>query len=135
MTQIGKTRGIARLADADGFFTMVALDQRPPLVNAIAKARGQATREVSFHDMLAAKRLLVEGLSHHASSMLLDPNFAVPAAIDILPARTGLIVTLEEHRFDDTAGGAHFAFHRQLECREDPQAGWGCRQSVGMVSP
>jgi len=105
MTQIGKTRGMARLADADGFFTMVALDQRPPLVNAIAKARGQATREVSFHDMLAAKRLLVEGLSHHASSMLLDPNFAVPAAIDILPARTGLIVTLEEHRFDDTAGG------------------------------
>lgn len=105
MTQIGKMRGLARLADADGFFTMVALDQRPPLVNAIAKARGVATDDVSFRDMLAAKRLLVEGLSHNASSMLLDPNFAVPAAIDILPARSGLIVTLEEHRFDDTAGG------------------------------
>ncbi|MBP0618013.1 tagatose 1,6-diphosphate aldolase [Jiella mangrovi] len=105
MTTIGKLRGLTRLADDDGHFTMVALDQRPPLIAAIAKAKGIAQDEVSFADMLAAKRMLVQALAADASSMLLDPNFAVPAALDILPARTGLIVTLEEHRFVDTPGG------------------------------
>lgn len=105
MTSIGKQRGLARLADADGHFTMVALDQRPPMVQAIATARGIAPDQVGFADMLAAKRMLVQALSDEASSMLFDPNFAVPAALDLLPARTGLIVTLEEHRFADTAGG------------------------------
>ena len=105
MTSIGKQRGLARLADAGGHFTMVALDQRPPLVQAIAKARGISADQVGFGDMLAAKRMLVQALAGEASSMLFDPNFAVPAALDVLPARTGLIVTLEEHRFADTLGG------------------------------
>ena len=55
--------------------------------------------------MTAAKRLLVEALAPHCSSMLFDPNFAVPAAIDLLPARCGLIMTLEEHRVEETTGG------------------------------
>ena len=105
MTTIGKTRGLARLADADGHFTMVALDQRPPLIAAIAKAKGISAADVSFADMLAAKRLLVEALAHDASSMLFDPNFAIPAAIDLLPATTGLIVTLEEHRVEESQAG------------------------------
>lgn len=105
MTTFGKQRGLARLADENGFFTMVALDQRPPLFDAISKARGISPAEVSFEEMLAAKRLLVQALARDASSMLLDPNFAIPAAIDILPSNTGMIVTLEEHRFEDGPGG------------------------------
>src|SRR6185312_7667589 len=85
MTTIGKNRGLARLADKEGHFTMVALDQRPPLFAAIAKARGVFPGQVTFEDMLKAKRLLVEALAQDASSMLFDPNFAIPAAIDILP--------------------------------------------------
>lgn len=105
MTTLGKQNGLRRLADETGHFTMVALDQRPPLIAAIARARGIAPAEVTFADMMAAKRCLVAALASSASSMLLDPNFAIPAAIDILPARTGLVVTLEEHRFEDTPGG------------------------------
>jgi tagatose 1,6-diphosphate aldolase len=105
MRTIGKNRGIARLADADGHFRMVALDQRPPLFDAIAQARGITRDQVEYSDVTAAKRLLVESLSPHCSSMLFDPNFAVPAAIDVLPARCGLIMTLEEHRTEEIAGG------------------------------
>lgn len=105
MRTIGKNRGIARLADADGHFRMVALDQRPPLFDAIAQAKGIARDQVEYSDVTAAKRLLVECLAPHCSSMLFDPNFAVPAAIDLLPARCGLIMTLEEHRTEETAGG------------------------------
>src|SRR5258705_371580 len=105
MRTIGKNRGIARLADADGHFRMVALDRRPPLSDAIAQARGITREQVEYSDVTAAKRLLVEALAPHCSSMLFDPNFAVPAAIDLLPARCGLIMTLEEHRVEETAGG------------------------------
>ena len=105
MRTIGKNRGLARLADADGHFCMVALDQRPPLFEAIAQAKGIGKDQVEYSDVTAAKRLLVEALSPHCSSMLFDPNFAVPAAIDVLPARCGLILTLEEHRVEETPGG------------------------------
>ena len=105
MTTIGKTRGLARLADADGHFRMVALDQRPPMFEAIAQAKKIARDQVAYADVTSAKRLLVEALAPHCSSMLFDPNFAVPAAIDLLPARCGLIMTLEEHRVEETAGG------------------------------
>ena len=105
MTTIGKTRGLARLADADGHFRMVALDQRPPMFEAIAQAKKITRDQVAYADVTSAKRLLVEALAPHCSSMLFDPNFAVPAAIDLLPARCGLIMTLEEHRVEETAGG------------------------------
>src|SRR6266481_6947015 len=105
MRTIGKNRGLARLADKDGHFRMVALDQRPPLFEAIAQAKGIARDQVEYNDVTAAKRLLVEALAPHCSSMLFDPNFAVPAAIDLLPARCGLIMTLEEHRVEETPGG------------------------------
>jgi tagatose 1,6-diphosphate aldolase len=105
MRTIGKNRGLSRLADADGHFRMVALDQRPPLFEVIAQARGIAKDQVAYDDVTAAKRLLVEALAPHCSSMLFDPNFAVPAAIDLLPARCGLIMTLEEHRVEETPGG------------------------------
>jgi tagatose 1,6-diphosphate aldolase len=105
MSSIGKTRGLARLADADGHFRMVALDQRPPMFDAIAQARGISRDQVCYADVIAAKRLLVEALAPHCSSMLFDPNFAVPAAIDLLPASCGLIMTLEEHRVEETAAG------------------------------
>ncbi len=105
MRTIGKTRGLARLADTDGHFRMVALDQRPPMFDAIAQARKITREQVTYGDVTAAKRLLVEALGPHCSSMLFDPNFAVPAAIDLIPARCGLIMTLEEHRVEETPGG------------------------------
>jgi tagatose 1,6-diphosphate aldolase len=105
MTTIGKRRGLARLTDGQGFFSMIALDQRPPMAQAIAAARGIDMPEVTFAEMIAAKRMLVKGLSRAASAMLFDPNYAIPAAIDLMPPDTSLIVTLEDHRFQETTGG------------------------------
>jgi tagatose 1,6-diphosphate aldolase len=103
--QLGKMRGLQRMANETGHFTMVALDQRPPIAQILAAGLGIPATQVRFDDMVAAKRVLVETLGSHASAMLLDPNFALPAALDCLPARTGLMVTLEDHRFQDTPGG------------------------------
>lgn len=102
---LGKRRGLQRMADDAGHFAMVALDQRPPIANLVAARRGISPVAVTFADMVAVKRLLVEVLGEHASAMLLDPNYAMPAALDRLPPRTGMVVTLEDHRFRDTDGG------------------------------
>lgn len=103
--QLGKTRGLRRMATPAGHFTMVALDQRPPLVQLIAARRSIAAADVGFADMVAIKRLLGQALGAQASALLLDPNYAFPAALRALPAHTGLVVTLEDHRFRDTPGG------------------------------
>jgi len=103
--RLGKQWGLRRMATPEGHFTMVALDQRPPIASLVAAKRGIAPAEVGFADMVAVKRVLVDVLADQASAMLLDPNFAFPAALDKLPAHTGLVVTLEDHRFEDTPGG------------------------------
>jgi len=103
--RLGKQWGLRRMATPEGHFTMVALDQRPPIASLVASKRGIEPSQVGFADMVAVKRVLVDVLGEQASAMLLDPNFAFPAALDKLPARTGLVVTLEDHRFEDTPGG------------------------------
>lgn len=102
---LGKTWGLRRMATPNGHFTMVALDQRPPIANLIAARRGIAVNEVTFSDMVAVKRTIAEGVAAQASAVLLDPNYAIPASLARLSPRTGLVLTLEDHRFEDTPGG------------------------------
>jgi len=97
----GKKWGLRRLADTQGRFKIVAVDQRPPIEKLIAGKKGLCT----FTDMLLVKRLLAETLSAHATAILVDPNFAYAGAIDVVPAHKGLLVTLEDHRFDETRNG------------------------------
>ena len=108
-TTFGKTWGLRRMADAAGHFKMVAVDQRPPIVSLIAAKRGIDADAVTFADIVAVKRLLARALAPHASALLVDPNYGYPAAADwLLPSR-GLIMTLEDHRFVESARGRHSA--------------------------
>lgn len=101
----GKCWGLRRLADEAGFFSMVAIDQRPPIEQLIAKARGIPRSEVGYADHAACKRWLARALAPHASAMLVDPNYGYPASVDLLQPHRGLLLTLEDHRFDDTPRG------------------------------
>ena len=106
---LGKRWGLRRLADARGHFLMLATDQRPPIVHLIARLRGCAPEAVTFAEVAAVKRLLVEELAPHASATLADPNYSYAVAIDALPAGAGLILTLEEHRFGESPQGRRSA--------------------------
>lgn len=101
----GKHWGLRRMADAQGLFSMVAVDQRPPIVQLVAAARGIAPEAVGFADIVAVKSLLAEGLAPSASALLVDPNFGLPAASAHLRPERGLVLTLEDHRYDDGPGG------------------------------
>ncbi|MCX7891677.1 MAG: tagatose 1,6-diphosphate aldolase [Burkholderiales bacterium] len=101
----GKAWGLRRLADAAGNFMMLAVDQRPPIAELVARGRGVPAVAAGFADIAAVKRCLAEALAPHATATLVDPNFAYPAAIAAVPASRGLLLTLEEHRFEETPHG------------------------------
>lgn len=98
----GKLRGLRRMADARGRFKMTAVDQRPPIINPIAAARGGIA---PWEDVARFKTMLVEELQGQSTAMLLDPNFAYPMAEPILDPRLGLIMTLEDSAFRETDQG------------------------------
>jgi tagatose 1,6-diphosphate aldolase len=99
----GKLWGMRRMADANGRFKMVAVDQRPPIKNPIKAARGLP--EAPYEDVAGFKLMLIEELQRDASAMLLDPHFALPRGLSILSPAKGLIVTLEDSIFRETPGG------------------------------
>ena len=99
----GKLWGLRRLADAGGHFTMLAVDQRPPIIDRVREVRG--TDEAAYDDVCAVKRALIEALGPRASALLLDPLYAYPTAVDAVSPAQGLLVTLETHRFRETPEG------------------------------
>jgi tagatose 1,6-diphosphate aldolase len=99
----GKLWGMRRMADRAGRFKMTAVDQRPPIKNPIASHYGLS--EAPYDDVAGFKALLIETLQAESSAMLLDPHYAIPRGIDLLSPQKGLIVTLEDSEFAETAGG------------------------------
>ncbi len=99
----GKYTGLRRLADETGRFKMLAVDQRPPIKRIVAERRN--VDAAPYQDVCDVKALLVETLAGSASAVLLDPHYAVPAALHLVPRSCGLILTLEDSIFNDTPGG------------------------------
>lgn len=108
----GKHWRMRRLADADGFLTMLAVDQRPPIERLVAEARGE--RVARPGDVADVKRLLVDVLAPEASAVLVDPLVGYDAARDRLDPHRGLLLTLEHAVFDEEPGGR----------RSGPIPGW-----------
>lgn len=103
--QPGKLRRLERLADASGHLCMLAIDQRPPLLDLVRRtlpdlAAGRAINR----EVVTLKSLVVEELQSHAGAVLVDPWVALGlwGAID---PRRGVLLTLEHHRFDARAEG------------------------------
>ncbi|MGF1666289.1 MAG: tagatose 1,6-diphosphate aldolase [Acidimicrobiia bacterium] len=99
----GKLWRLRRLADPEGFMTMLAVDQRPPIEQLVARARGEATARPE--DVAGVKLLLVEELADTASAVLIDPLLGYPRAADALRPDRGLLMTLEHALFEETPQG------------------------------
>lgn len=97
----GKLRSMRRLADPNGFFTMLAVDQRVPIMGPIEAVHGR----VVDAEVTAVKRALLATLAPAASAALCDPIWAYPFSHDLVAPGQGLVVTLEDHRFEDGPGG------------------------------
>lgn len=99
---IGKIRGIQRLADSQGIFTMCAMDHRGSMKEMLNKKDPES---VSYEQMVTMKQQLCEALAEHSSAVLLDPVYGAAQNIanGVLPRNTGLLVSLEESGYE---GGA-----------------------------
>ncbi len=99
----GKLWSLRRLSDRNGRFKMVAADQRPPIMNLIREKKG--VEAPSYEDIAAIKELLTRNLAPGCSAILLDPIWAYSQSIShVLPGQ-GLLLTVEDHDFEETPGG------------------------------
>ena len=105
----GKLRHLMSLADADGVFRMVAVDQRPPLFRALAAAAGKEPANLTYEETANVKAILTRQLAPDASAILLDPVWTHPHALVDVPGATGLVSTLEDHAFDVRDGERYSA--------------------------
>ena len=91
---IGKIRGLQRITNPDGIFTMCAMDHRGSLRSMIDEDNPE---EVDSEEIIERKLELCSTLAKYASAVLLDPIFGAAQCIShsVLPNNTGLLVSIE----------------------------------------
>jgi tagatose 1,6-diphosphate aldolase len=87
------------MADDAGHFGMIAVDQRPPIFQALARHGDRRPDDVGYDEVALVKGVLVEELGPHASAVLLDPVWTHPHHLTAVPGRVGLLSTLEDYGF------------------------------------
>ncbi|MGH2443902.1 MAG: tagatose 1,6-diphosphate aldolase [Chloroflexota bacterium] len=97
----GKIKGLENLSNDRGVIAAAAMDQRGSLKKAIGAASGAG---VSDEQLQEFKSLVSEVLTPHASAILLDPEYGLPAARKRAPG-TGLLLAYEESGYDNTKPG------------------------------
>jgi tagatose 1,6-diphosphate aldolase len=100
----GKTRYLNALANSKGVIAAAAMDQRGSLRKSIAAAKGVAQNDITEEMMQEFKVVVSKVLTPHASAILLDPEFGLPAA-KARAKNAGLLLAYEESGYDNTKPG------------------------------
>jgi tagatose 1,6-diphosphate aldolase len=97
----GKIAGMQALSDSRGVIAAAAMDQRGSLLKSLSAA---GEREIGKPEMEEFKSLVTEVLTRHASGILLDPEYGLPAARRRSPG-SGLLLAYEESGYDNEQPG------------------------------
>src|SRR6266446_6437349 len=97
----GKLAGLRKVSNDRGIIAAAAMDQRGSLQKSLAKEKGG---EISDALMEEFKSLVAEVLTPHASAILLDPEFGLPAA-KRRSKNAGLLLAYEKTGYDKTGPG------------------------------
>src|ERR1700691_3316507 len=100
----GKVRHLKALSNKQGIIAAAAMDQRGSLKKAIAGAKGVPADQVTDEMMQEFKVAVSKVLTPHASAILLDPEFGLPAA-KARASNAGLLLAYEESGYDNTKPG------------------------------
>ncbi len=97
----GKLAGMKAVSDSRGVIAAAAMDQRGSLKKALAKEKGG---DVGDKDMEEFKVHVTEVLTRHASAILLDPEWGLPAS-KRRAKDAGLLLAYEKTGYDATTPG------------------------------
>ena len=97
----GKLAGLKNVSNDRGVIAAAAMDQRGSLQKSLAKEKGG---DVSDAMMEEFKSLVTQVLTPHASAILLDPEWGLPAS-KLRAKNAGLLLAYEKTGYDKTGPG------------------------------
>src|SRR5215470_8864564 len=98
----GKLAGLKAVSNERGVIAAAAMDQRGSLKKSLAKEKGVS--ELPDSALEEFKTLVTEVLTKHASAILLDPEFGLPASKK-RNKNAGLLLAYEKTGYDKTGPG------------------------------
>ncbi|MGA3024753.1 MAG: tagatose 1,6-diphosphate aldolase [Bryobacteraceae bacterium] len=120
----GKIKHMKALANAAGVIAAAAMDQRGSLQKSIAAAKGIDSKQVTDEMMSEFKVAVSRVLTPHASAILLDPEWGLPAA-KARSSNAGLLLAYELSGYDNTQPGRlpdllpHYSVKRIVDAGAD----------------
>lgn len=96
-----KRKHLERLSNADGVIAALAIDQRGSIMKMMGKYKPEMANETAIEEF---KCLVSEHLTPYASSILLDPEYGLPASKK-RDEGAGLILAYEKTGYDATQTG------------------------------
>ncbi|MCS7025634.1 MAG: tagatose 1,6-diphosphate aldolase [Bryobacteraceae bacterium] len=100
----GKLKHMKALADGRGVIAAAAMDQRGSLRKSIAAAKGVGVHDITDEMMTEFKVAVTKVLTPHATAILLDPEWGLPAA-KVRSPNAGLLLAYEHSGYDNTKKG------------------------------
>lgn len=100
----GKLKHMKALSNEAGVIAAAAMDQRGSLQKSLAAAKGVSQKDISAEMMQDFKIAVTKVLTPHASAILLDPEFGIPASRQ-RSKNAGLLLAYEESGYDNTKPG------------------------------
>jgi tagatose 1,6-diphosphate aldolase len=98
-------KSLSSLATKSGHFTISAFDHRNSLFELI---NPQDPSSVTADEVVALKRLFIQGFAAMSSAILIDPIYGLDYGLDLtkeVPASTGILMSLEESSYDESQAG------------------------------
>jgi len=100
----GKIKHLNALSNERGIIAAAAMDQRGSLAKSLASAKGVSPKDIPDSMMEEFKTAVSRILTPHASAILLDPEWGLPAA-KARAKNAGLLLAYENSGYDNTQPG------------------------------
>jgi tagatose 1,6-diphosphate aldolase len=127
----GKLAGLRNVSNERGVIAAAAMDQRGSLQKSLAKEKGG---EVSDAMMEEFKSLVTDVLTPHASAILLDPEWGLPAS-KRRAKNAGLLLAYEKTGYDKTGPGRLGDLLEHWSARRLKEAGADCVKILLYYTP
>jgi tagatose 1,6-diphosphate aldolase len=127
----GKLAGLKKVSNDRGVIAAAAMDQRGSLQKSLAKEKGADVTDAMMEEF---KTLVTEVLTPHASAILLDPEWGLPAS-KRRAKNAGLLLAYEKTGYDKTGPGRLGDLLDHWSARRLKEAGADCVKILLYYTP